>query len=287
MHSPFARLRPPHTLVLLAALALVSTACSLLPGQLVAPPGLTDDVGIPYPDGCAAFGLTKRQCEHIVDRIGDSLHVDRSQVREIRLLGDPGCEAEDGSHVICVRTTELRVRVRFIRADDRLLEGSQFCGVGGQNDLGCTDPPTALLFAPTLSGYTDIPCSGDPPDGCASPVPTIDPAVAKDAKSLTIATRDVPLDHVGHYDIPLGTAVLPNGVLTEGSFALADDAQTDYLLTDSVVRLEVTGPDGKAIFNVYEQGWRPGTETVDVHLVFDVESLDSPATLGVRDVVVR
>jgi hypothetical protein len=287
MHSPFARLRPAPTLVLLAVLALASTACSLLPGQPGAPAGLTDDVGIPYPEGCAAFGLTDRQCEHIVNRIGDSLHVDRSQVREIRLLGDPGCQAEDGSQVICMRTTAFRVRVRFIQGDARLFEGSQFCGVGGENDLGCTDPPTALLSAPTLSGYTDIPCSGDPPDGCASPVPTIDPAVAKDAKALTIASRDVPLDHVGHYDIPLGTAVLPNGVLTEGSFALADDAQTDFLLTDSVIRLEVTGPDDKPIFNVYEQGWRPGTETVDVHLVFDLEAVDPGATLGVRDVVVR
>ena len=190
--------------------------------------GVADEIGV-LPDGCAAFQLTDRQCEHIVDRLGASVNVEQEDQVEYPRPGDPGCGADVGPNVICARTTSFIVRVRFIRDDGRALEDSQFCGVFGEHDLGCTDPPTLQLSAPTLSGYTDIPCSGDPPDGCASPVPTIDPAVAKDGRPLAIASRDVPLDHVGHYDIPLGTAVLPNGVLTEGSFAVAEDAQTDFL----------------------------------------------------------
>jgi hypothetical protein len=280
----------PIRILLLAVAALAVAACSLVTAPLGEPAaGLTEAVGLPYPEGCAAFELTARQCDHIVNRLGNELHVDRSTVRDIRLLGDPGCDgvAEDGTKVLCMSTMALVVRVRFIQDDGHVLESAQYCGVGAEYDLGCTDPPTIRLSAPTLSGYQDVPCAGEPPDGCASAVPTIDPAVAPKRRPLEIASLDVPLDHVGHFDIPLGNAVLPNGVLTEGSFALADDAQRDFLLVDGVVSLVVSGPDGKPVWNVYEQGWRAGTETVDAHLVFDVESLDPGAVLHVRDVAVN
>lgn len=277
--------------MVVALTGLVATACGLVPAGLGEQPGaVVDEGGVPYPDGCAAFELSARRCDFIVDRLGEELGVDRSTVKEIRLLGDPGCTAEpavDGTQVLCMSTMAFIVRVRFVRDDGRVFETSQYCGVGGEHDLACAEVPTVRLAAPTLSGYGDIPCAGEPPDGCASPVPTIDPATLEDAKPLEIASLDVPLDHVGHYDLPLGSAVLPNGILTDGSFALADDAQTGFLLTDGVVTLVVAGPDGKPIWNVYEQGWRPGTETVDAHLVFDVESYQPGAVLRVRDVAVR
>ena len=264
-------------------LALLVAGCSLVPDQL-RPAGAPDQVTT-FPAGCADFQITDRQCAFIVDRLAERLGVDRSSVREIQLLGDPGCGTDPG--VLCARTMAFVVRVRFVGDDGSAVEDSQFCGVGGDVDLGCTDPPAIRLSAPMLDGYQDVPCAGEPPDGCASPVPTIDPAVAGDGKPLRIAAIDVPLDHVGVYSIPLGDAVLPNGMLAETTFALVDARQTNFVLEDGVVRLIVAGPDGQPIWNVYEQGWRDGTETVDVRLEFEVRAAEPGAVLQVRDVVVR
>jgi hypothetical protein len=44
---------------------------------------------------------------------------------------------------------------------------------------------------------------------------------------------------------------------------------------------------GTPIMNIYEHGWRPGTERVQAVLMFDVAYFDPGATLGVKDVVVR
>ena len=49
----------------------------------------------------------------------------------------------------------------------------------------------------------------------------------------------------------------------------------------------VAGPDGKPIRNVYEQGWRPGTETVKVSLSFSIARFEPGSVIGVHDVVVR
>ena len=266
----------------LFAVALVLGACSLRPGDVGRE---ADTAAGTFPAACRDFDLTDRQCGYIVDRLGEGLGVDRSRTREIQLLGDPGCDADPG--VNCVRSTRFVVRVRFVGEDGGWVEDSQFCSVGGDVDLACTDPPLIRVSAPTVNGYDDVPCTGEPPDGCATPVPTIDPAVRIDGRELRIASLDVPLDHLGQYTVPLGTAVLPNGVLTETTFSLADDRQRTFLLRDGTVRLVVTGDDNEPIWNVYEQGWRPGTQTVDVRLEFEVEDIEAGAVLQVRDLVVR
>lgn len=264
------------------SLALLVAGCSLVPDQL-RPAGAPDQVTT-FPTGCADFQVTDRQCAFIVDRLAERLGVDRSTVREIQLLGDPGCGTDPG--VLCARTMAFVLRVRFIGNDGSAVEDSQFC-IGGDVDLACTDPPAIRLSAPTLDGYGDVPCAGELPDGCASPVPTMHPAAASDGQPLRIAALDVPLDHVGVYSIPLGNAALPNGVLSETTFALVDARQTNFVLEDGVVRLVVAGPDGRPIWNVYEQGWREATETVDVRLELEVRSAEPGAVLQVRDVVVR
>jgi hypothetical protein len=45
--------------------------------------------------------------------------------------------------------------------------------------------------------------------------------------------------------------------------------------------------EGETITNIYDQGWRPGTERVQVVLVFDVAHFDPGETPGIRDVDVR
>ncbi|MEO5964308.1 MAG: hypothetical protein ABIR11_02490 [Candidatus Limnocylindrales bacterium] len=276
-----------HRLALLVLFTtVVAAGCSMLPAQFGGHADPTVEIDVAYPAGCGEFDLSDRRCRAIVESLAGQLDVDLPMVREIRLLGDPGCG--QGPNVLCTRTTSFIVRVRFVRDDGTAAEGSQFCGVGGQYSILCTETPEVRISAPTLNGYTDIPCAGEAPDGCASPVPTIDPAVAPDASPLRIATLDIPLDHVGHYEIPVGMAVLPNGVLTEGSFGLANPHQDGFiLLSEGAMSLVVAGPDGQPIWNVYEQGWREGTETVDVTLVFDVESTEPGRVLQVRDVVVR
>jgi hypothetical protein len=102
-----------------------------------------------------------------------------------------------------------------------------------------------------------------------------------------VPSFDVPLDHEGQYDIPLGEAVLPNGILTESSFTLADAHQTGFMLQDGAIALVVSGPDGKPIWNVYEQGWRDGTESVQVRLKFSIASFEPGSVIRVRDVIVR
>ena len=279
--------QPPGNLALvwlgLIVLATLASACTLIPAEM-RPDG--EGTGGPFPDACPDFELSERRCAHIVDRMAGGLGVDRARVREIVLLGDPGCGGEPGE--LCNRTQSFVIRVRFTLDDGATREESQFCGVGGQYTLSCTETPEIRLSAPTLDGYQDIPCAGEPPDGCASPVPTIDPDVTPLAAALRIDRLDIPLDHPGEYDIPLGTAVLPNGVLTEASLALENPIQDLFLVAgEGAVQLVVTGPDGEPIWNVYEQGWREGTEEVDVRLVFTIEEAEPGALLTVRDVVVR
>jgi hypothetical protein len=51
--------------------------------------------------------------------------------------------------------------------------------------------------------------------------------------------------------------------------------------------LEVIGDDGLPLRNIYEHGWRSGTERVHVRLVFTVEAFEPGASLEITDVVVR
>ena len=238
-----------------------------------------------YPEGCGAFDLPATRCAAIVDAIARRQDVDPAAASAIWLLGDPGCGGDP--HVLCTRTTSFVVRVRLDFPGGRSVEDSQFCGVGGQYSLLCTNNPEVRFSSPTFDGYLDIPCSGEPPDGCASPVPTVEPAAALRAEALRVPAIDVVLDHDGSYDLSIGKAVLPNGLLTESSFSLVDPHQTGFVLDGGVIALVVAGPDGKPIWNAYEQGWRDGVEVVDVSLRFTIEHHDPGAVIQVRNVLVR
>ena len=96
----------------------------------------------------------------------------------------------------------------------------------------------------------------------------------------------IPINHTGTYAIDLGDAVLPNGILTETTATLADDRRSDVLIPQGI-QLQVLGPDAKPLENAYAQGWRSGTETVHVRLVFTVGSFDPGATLELTNIGVR
>jgi hypothetical protein len=44
---------------------------------------------------------------------------------------------------------------------------------------------------------------------------------------------------------------------------------------------------GKPIRNIYEHGWRPGSERVEAVLVFTVAHVEPGATLGIKDLVIQ
>ena len=98
----------------------------------------------------------------------------------------------------------------------------------------------------------------------------------------------VPIDHVGPYEVVIGAATLPNGILTEATFGFGDDWPDGVSIADASVRLEVRSKaDGRPIVNIYEHGRVDGVEPVDAVLVFDVDDFDPGASLHIRNVVVR
>jgi hypothetical protein len=258
----------------------LSTTVPGSPAQVSEPP-------LPYAQGCAAFHLSAHRCQAIVDALAAQLMVKPSEATSIELLGDPGCGGGPGD--LCTRSTSFVVRVRFHMADGRAPEDSVFCGVGGQYTILCTETPEIQVSADLLhQGYHDIPCAGEAPAGCASPLPAIDPAAAKDARPLLVQALDIPLDRIGPYSVELGQATLANGILQEASFTLADLHPATWSTTEDGVRLVIESLDGGPPFsNIYEHGWRSGVERVIAKAVFEINSADPGAVMPIRDVVVR
>jgi hypothetical protein len=93
----------------------------------------------------------------------------------------------------------------------------------------------------------------------------------------------------GHYEVVLGRAGLPNGVLTVADAALVDPWPTGITFAATGLRLVVESivPGRPPFLNLYEHGWWPGVEEVQVVLVFDVLSVEPGTLLEIRDVVVR
>jgi hypothetical protein len=250
-------------------------------------PATVAESPLPYVHGCAAFHLSAHRCQAIVDALAARLKIKPSEATSIELLGDPGCGGSPG--VPCIRSTSFVVRVRFHMADGRAPEDSVFCGVGGQYSILCTESPEIYVSADLMhEGYLDHPCAGEPPAGCASPVPTIDPAAAADARPLLVKAINIPLDRVGAYSVDLGNATLANGILTDASFTLADVHPTTWSTTEDGVRLVVESLDGGPPFlNSYDHGWRPGVERVVAKAVFEISATQPGAVMPIRDVAVR
>lgn len=262
--------------------APTGTASTVPPTLPTRPPA---DLALPYPDGCAAYGLSPRRCAYIVDWALTQAGV-TADAATVQLLGDPACVGQDPGCMAAVRTTTFVVRVRVTPTGGEPSDHPVFCGLGGETSMLCTDTPLINLGSP-MSGYHDVPCGAEPAPGkCASPVPTIAPSAAADAVPLRVPRLTIAIDHAGAYTIDIGDAVLPNGILTEAAATLANDRRTDVLIPQGI-QLEVVGEDAQPLVNAYDQGWRPGTEQVHVRLVFTVESFDPGATLEITDVLVR
>jgi hypothetical protein len=218
-------------------------------------------------------------CLAIKDKVAVDLGLTRADIAAIDVIPEPVVVTRSGG-------SPLNVRVRL--RDGSTTDLSLGCG-GLAMASFCQEEPRLRVRDVIGSGYNDTPCTGEPPDGCATPVPSVAPAAAGSATALRIARVDIPIDHVGDYEVRLGEARLPNGLLSVGSFDFVDPWPPDVTILQGGARLVVGSlePDGRPFVNVYEHGWREGTERVAAFLLFHVDRFDPGATLSIRDVDVR
>jgi len=264
----------------IAVLVVVAALAGAAVSGCSRPTASVDDVGVAYPEGCAAHGISMRRCDLVIERMAREHGIDRSAVSVILLLGDPGCGQSLSPGTLCTRSGGVGPRVRFVLPGGPAVEETVYCGVGAMSDPECTDTPQIRVSSPTLGGYRDV------PEG-ASPVPAIDPAARALGRSLAVASLDLPIDHTGTYEVDLGSAMLPNGILSLADIALADDAPTDLLIDANGVTLQIVPADGGApLWNIYETGWHAGVVKVRATVTFNVTAFDPGAVLGIRNVSV-
>ncbi|MBA3234811.1 MAG: hypothetical protein H0T59_02310 [Chloroflexi bacterium] len=255
-------------LAVLAISLLAVGGCDIL--------GVSRPTGGAYPDACESLGFAPRQCAAIVARAARDAGVDPGQVASTEILPPPQGPSLGGSAI---------AQVRFALANDQTRTEDVWCrGVGGDTDLACRADPRIGI---TSGVDHDIPCTGAAPEGCATLPPTPRPNSVANATPLRIDILDIPLERVGHYRIKVGTATLPDGVLSERSARLADTQPTAFWLEDRV-RLDVhpADPNRPPIGNIYRDPF-DGDEPVEVFLIFDVTETSPGAVLGIRDLVVR
>ena len=254
-----------RTLTLGLGMALVLVAA----GAWLLGPSLATST-LPYPAGCAELRLSDGRCAAIVDALVGRAGINEAKVREIALVRQDGWLAA----------------ARFRMASGRTRTAERTCGgLEREVDILCTDEPEVIVHTGVDH---DVPCAGEPPDGCASPLPTIDPAVAAMAVPLTIDALDVPIDHTGRYEIPLGIATVPNGMLSERALSIPDASPDGMLFSPDGIGLEIRSiDDGDLVDHAVRPRLADGHRGVDVRLVFVITQFDPGAVLEVREIVVR
>ncbi len=234
------------------------------------------------PAECGRMSFALDRCLAVVEQARTQSSLAWSDITRVQ-LASPSSQ---------VATTARIATVTFTLRDGSTMATVVSCvGPGGQYSLVCTDHPRILLIAP-IGGYHDVPCgatpAGEPGSSCASPLPSIEPSAAAKAMPLSIPSRDIPITATGHLEILLGTATLPNGILSDARFSLADPFTRDFVVANGIsLVVRSTDPTRPPFDNLYAHGWYPGTEDVQAFLVLDVTSFVPGATIQVRDLVVR
>jgi hypothetical protein len=244
--------------------------------------GVAGPKGGSYPAACAEFGFPARRCAAIVDRAIDEAPINKTLVAGIELLPPAPPALREGQHR---SGGPMVVQVRFSFANAPSVTQEVWChGIDLDDDLACTKDPRLMLFAGIDH---DVPCAGEPPAGCATLPKTPDHAAMDAANPLRIVALDIPLDHLGRYEVKVGRASLPNGYLSRREFDLTDLKPTTFWITGGI-RLDVrsTVAGRPPIGSVYRDGFK-GPEPVDVFLVFDVTGTSPGAVLRVRELIVQ
>jgi hypothetical protein len=235
-------------------------------------------VHAPTPMSCADK-FSERRCEVMADSAAWKLGVTRESVVGIEVLPMP--TSESGGAVTLGGPPDVVVAVKLL--DGSVREVGMGCGgVAEDWNPACQDDPQVQVRS-VADGYRDVPAG-------STPVPSAAPDALADARALAIDRLAIPIDHTGPYEVRLGEARLPNGLLTAASIALTEPWPSHVAIIDPegvVLRLRSLEPDGSPFVNIYDHGWRPGPERVEAYLTFDVFRFDPGAVLSVEDVVVQ
>ena len=254
------------------AVALVLAGCETISGALQRP--------APTPQPCGQLFNAVR-CLAMTDAVASRLHTTREDIVTIEVVPEPTPEVRDGVMILQTRGGAAPIDL-LVTLRDGTTRRDSMCG-GIPSGPACSDDPHIDRYSMSLpgAGYHDV------PEG-SSPVPSAAPDALADATELRIDRLDIPIERTGRHEIVLGELWLPNGLLTTADFGLVDDWPPGLTILDEGVTLEVRSQvDGKPIWNIYEHGWREGTEGVEAVLVFDVFRFDPGAVLSIADVVVR
>jgi hypothetical protein len=250
------------------------TLVALVMSALVGGCGLLPAARGPYPGGCASFEFSPRRCSAIVEAARASA-ADRlvSEPVSIELL--EGDWSDIGGYEV--------VRVVFELADGTSVEEPVVCiGVPhGPDDAVCQEPRLAIA----TNVDHDVPCTGEPPEGCPSPI-VPDPAAVQAARPLRVPALVVPIEGLGHHEVELGRVGLPNGYVTRLDATIVNDQPTDFWITPEI-RLELR-PEGDArppFGNVYMRSLVDGVEEATAWLVFEVTEASPGAALKLADIV--
>lgn len=262
------------SLAYLALVVLFTVSCARLMGR--APD--------PSPQRCEDV-YSERRCLAIEDAATAYSHATRDDIEMTVIVPSPRPSGDQIANL----GGAAPITVRVVLRDGRTIE-TQMCA-GIPSGPACGEEPGEWETGGDLigSGYHDVPCAGEPPDGCATPVPSIDADLLSDAVPIRVGSHTIAIDHTGPYSVSLGKGSLPNGILTEATYELTDPWASEITYRESPPRVVIHSlePDDHPFENVYEHGWRDGLERVEAVLVFDVKRFDPGATIEVRDVVVR
>ena len=261
------------------AVAVLAVGCRMIPGL----GGAKGAQATARP--CPAIYSADR-CAAILSSAAEQLGIADDDVTAVEIGPDPTPRA-DG---ILETRGGARGFAVLVHAGGKVRE-IQLC-YGLPSGPACSDEPDLsgwTLGSAIGSGYDDIPCPGEPPAGCASPVPSPEPAALGGATALRVGDRVIPVPASGPYEIHLGEAILPNGILTEARATLVDPTPDHVRLSSAGIHLEIRSlvPGRPPFMNRYEHGWWPGTEPVEAIVVFEARHVDPGATIEIRDVLVR
>jgi hypothetical protein len=236
--------------------------------------------------GCDTLGFDARRCDAVVARAREGAHppVRAEEVIAATVTRPIRDTTSAGSFPIASVTFDL-VGGGTTTVDVR-------CGLPAASDRVCNADPQVTLYEGVSH---DVPCGATPGDKnhpCATLPPTPRPASVAAAEPLILRVFDVPLDHVGHYDVLVGAASLPDGLLSERSGTLAESRPITWWI-DGGVSIVVrpgkpcVGDRCPSIESIYHAPFH-GPQPVNVYLVFDVSELDVVGSvLEVRNLVVR
>jgi hypothetical protein len=244
--------------------------------------GLFGPSGGPYPDACDTLGFAPRQCKSMVTRAEDQAGVTAGDVASIDILPP----TSDG---VMRLSGSMISRVRLGLSDGTVRTEEIWCiGIGGGMGLGeddaCDADPTISIGAGDL--VRDVPCSGEPPAGCATLPPTPRPEVRAMARPLRVPVLDIPLDHLGRYEIELGVAGLPDGAFTRSSASVVEERPESFWIREARLVIEPEDPTRPPIGSIYRDPY-DGVEPVRAFLEFDVTELSPGAVFQVRDIVIE